>query len=42
MNAEPTPFDGVAAAAVRAPLGEALPAVVEQIGSALGNTRPAR
>jgi NAD-dependent deacetylase len=42
MNAEPTPFDGVAAAVVRAPLGEALPAVVERIGSALGNTRPAR
>lgn len=28
MNAEPTPFDGVAAAVVRAPLGEALPALM--------------
>ena len=41
MNAEPTPFDGVAAAVVREPLGEALPAVVDRVGR-LGNTRPGR
>ena len=33
MNAEPTPFDGVAEAVVRMPLGEALPAVVERLGN---------
>jgi NAD-dependent deacetylase len=43
MNAEPTPFDGVAAAVVREPLGQALPAVVERLrASVLGNTRPGR
>jgi NAD-dependent deacetylase len=31
MNAEPTPFDAEAAAVVRAPLGEALPALVERV-----------
>ena len=31
MNAEPTPFDPVAAAIVRTPLGEALPALVDRI-----------
>jgi NAD-dependent deacetylase len=31
MNAEPTPFDRVAEAVVRTPLGEALPALVERL-----------
>jgi NAD-dependent deacetylase len=31
MNAEPTPFDAVADAVVRAPLGEALPAIVDRV-----------
>jgi NAD-dependent deacetylase len=31
MNAEPTPFDGVADAVVRSPLGEALTSVVERM-----------
>jgi NAD-dependent deacetylase len=31
MNAEPTPFDDLADVVVRAPLGEALPAIVEKI-----------
>jgi NAD-dependent deacetylase len=42
MNGEPTPFDDLAAAVVRAPLGEALPALVERVASPLGNTRPGR
>jgi NAD-dependent deacetylase len=31
LNAQPTPFDDVAAAVVRDPLGEVLPTLVEQI-----------
>jgi NAD-dependent deacetylase len=50
MNAEPTPFDGVAAAVVRTPLGEALPALMvalaslaaAQAAAPLGNNRPGR
>jgi NAD-dependent deacetylase len=46
MNAEPTPFDGVAAAVVRDPLGTALPALMDALAPArarpLGNTRPGR
>jgi NAD-dependent deacetylase len=36
MNAEPTPFDSLADAVVRGPLGSTLPALV----TGLGNTRP--
>jgi NAD-dependent deacetylase len=42
MNGEPTPFDGVAAAVVRTPLGTALPALIEAARVSLGNTRPGR
>jgi NAD-dependent deacetylase len=42
MNGEPTPFDDMAAAVVRTPLGEALPSLVTHVRSALGNTRPGR
>jgi NAD-dependent deacetylase len=41
MNAEPTPFDPVADAVVRTPLGVALPALVGRLRP-LGNTRPAK
>jgi NAD-dependent deacetylase len=31
LNAEPTPFDAAADAVVRAPIGQALPAIVDAV-----------
>jgi NAD-dependent deacetylase len=39
MNAEETPYDPLAHAVVRDPLGTVLPALVDRVGS-VGNTRP--
>ena len=41
MNAEETPYDAVAHAVLREPLGRVLPALVERVGT-VGNIRPSR
>jgi NAD-dependent deacetylase len=41
MNAEETPYDPVAHAVVRDPLGTVLPALVDRV-AAVGNIRPSR